>query len=464
MEGYLTDNQIEYVFFHLGQTFPLDGKVRELMDFRRGSEPGSGITSRSIVFEMTDQKLDGDSMISIGDIPVLFPVGTEKMFYSFSDQSLIFHHDLLKSCFYLLSGYQELEPVRLDALERFSYEDSIQKKGNFVHRPLVNEYFEIIFGAIREFASIHRLHVKQISLFRDWAFFLSHDVDRLDTYTWYEAGYWVKQLAVRAPSSLSRRERIRITSKYLAQCLKPGKKENPHWDFDFLHQLEEAHGFRSTYFFLPEDQLHMDAYYRFDEPRVVKLMGELDRSGNEIGIHGTVRSAGSKEAMLRDIERLKKHSPQEVRGIRQHRLHFDRKVTHHLHEEAGLWYDTTLGFAQHEGFRNSYCLPFRPYDHQQQRMMDIWEIPLVVMDVTLFQYRSLNFGEALQAIELLLNEIIRFHGVFSLLWHNGQGDEFMMPGIRGFLSEMLKMIAARTPESLLGHEIVQRCENKNEVL
>jgi hypothetical protein len=274
----------------------------------------------------------------------------------------------------------------------------------------------------------------------------------------------LKQLAGLAGTSLSRRRQFRVTSKYVRQSLQFFNRENAHWDFDFLHQLEQEHGFRSTYFFLPKDQLHQDAYYRFEEPRVMKLFHQLAGQGSEIGLHGTVRSAGSYEALARDIDLLKRYSPQKVRGIRQHRLHFDRRITHSLHEKAGLWYDTTLGFAQHEGFRNSYCLPFKPFDHQNQRIMDYWEIPLVVMDVTLFEYRKLSFPEALQSVEGLINEVIRYNGVFSLLWHNGQCNEFLMPGIREFLSNLLKIIAAHEPESLLGHEIVERFENIDVVI
>lgn len=464
MEGYLTASQIEYVLYHLGHTCSLEGKVREWMEFRRGIKREEEDRSNKIVFQMSDRKLEAASLPEVEGIPVLFPIGSEEHFFSLTDNRLIFHHDLIKSCFYLLSGYQELHPVTLDSLGRFSYDDSIQKIGNFIHRPLVNEYFEIMIRGIKAFAATHHLKLETHSLFENWAFFLSHDVDSLDTYTWHEAGYRLKQLAGLAGTSLSRRRQFRVTSKYIGQRLNFFNRENAHWDFDYLHQLEHENEFRSTYFFLPKDQLHHDAYYQFDEPRVLKLFHELALQGSEIGIHGTVRSAGSYEALKRDIDLLQKYSPQEVRGIRQHRLHFDRSVTHALHEKAGLWYDTTLGFAQHEGFRNSYCLPFKPFDHQNQRIMDYWEIPLAVMDVTLFEYRKLSYIEAVQAVERLLNEVIRFNGVFSLLWHNGQCNEFLMPGMRKFLSDLLKIIAGYEPESLLGYEIVLRFEHLEEVI
>ena len=119
-------------------------------------------------------------------------------------------------------------------------------------------------------------------------------------------------------------------------------------------------------------------------------------------------------------------------------------------------YDTSLGYADREGFRNSYCLPFRPYNHQEDRMYDTWEIPLTVMDVTLFQYRKLKFDQALCSVRELLKEVNKFQGVFVLLWHNGQNDEFLMPGISQFYLDLLAAIAEREPENLQGPQIIER--------
>jgi hypothetical protein len=200
----------------------------------------------------------------------------------------------------------------------------------------------------------------------------------------------------------------------------------------------------------------VDAYYSFDEHRVKQLFKSLQDQGCELGIHGTVRSSTTLEALTSDIKKLENATGQPVLGIRQHRLMFDRKLTHHIHQQAGLDYDSTLGYADHEGFRNSYCLPFRPYDFDSDAMMDIWEIPLTVMDVTLFQYRKLTYPEALDAVRLVLDEVKKFKGVFVLLWHNGQNHEFLQPGMTDFYAELIRTIAHQDPENLLGPEILEK--------
>ena len=54
-------------------------------------------------------------------------------------------------------------------------------------------------------------------------------------------------------------------------------------------------------------------------------------------------------------------------------------------EEAGLKLDTSLGFTEQWGFRNSYGLPFMPYDQERERVLKIVEAPLHVMDRTFYR-------------------------------------------------------------------------------
>jgi peptidoglycan/xylan/chitin deacetylase (PgdA/CDA1 family) len=294
------------------------------------------------------------------------------------------------------------------------------------------------------------------SAYKNFAFFPTHDVDSLDTYTLNEAGFRVKQALGLADSSESKARTLRIAFRYLFQSLNVFSRKNPSWDFDTLRNLEKRHDYRSTFFFLPKDQLHVDAYYSFREPRVQELIFSLQEQSCEVGIHGTVRSSTSLETLQAHIKELEKVTDRQVLGIRQHRLMFDRGQTHRIHQQAGLLYDSSLGFADHEGFRNSYCLPFRPYDFETDSMMDYWEIPLTLMDVTLFNYRKLSFAKALGSVRDLLDEIHKYNGVFVLLWHNGQNDEFLMPGITDFFTELMEIIAEREPENLLGPELIKR--------
>ena len=90
----------------------------------------------------------------------------------------------------------------------------------------------------------------------------------------------------------------------------------------------------------------------------------------------------------------------------------------------GFDYDSTISFAEHFGFRNSYCLPFYPFSFVTSQEAGFLEIPLNVMDATLHHpnYLQLSATEVLPALVPVFNEIKKFGGVASVLWHNQNFD------------------------------------------
>jgi hypothetical protein len=241
--------------------------------------------------------------------------------------------------------------------------------------------------------------------------------------------------------------------------------QDPYWNFNFLSEKEKKLGIRSTYFFLPKDQKHVDAYYSFEDRKIKTLMKFLVDEGHEIGLHGTVRSHKSYEALLQNIKEFYSSSGQNKTGIRQHRLMWQHPLTAINHEKAEIIYDSTLGFAAHEGFRNSYCYPFRLFDFRNNKMLSYWEIPLTVMDSMLFYNRNLTTEEALVSVKELLVEIKRFNGVFTLLWHNSYLNENDVPGIGLFYDNLLKFVVSEDPEISTGFEIIEKMNGaiKNEI-
>ncbi len=454
MKGFLNTDQIDYVLFHLRLVLELSEEVKSHFVFQHGlSGP---VPENTLVFQLSEEPFKQERIAYEEGIPILFPGPVNSPVFDEENGSVVIRHDLLKSSFYLLSGYQELDPEYLDTMGRFPHELSVQSALNFTHLPLVNYYFEMLSQGIFAFCASKKLPLKQRVLFREGCTFVTHDVDMVDTYAFPEVIYRIKQATGLAKSPRSRGGSAGVAWHYLLQYLNVFKRKNPHWDFQFIRGTERNHGIRSTFFFLPRDQKHTDAYYEFSEPRMQELFHFLDSDDCELALHGTVRSAGSLEAMRGLIRLIRQFIPQRVFGVRQHRLIYRMESTPVIQEKAGLHYDTSLGFAEHEGFRNSFCLPFRLFDHQENRMLNIWEIPLNVMDVTLFHYRELTGEEAIKRIKHLLKEIRKFNGVCTLLWHNGISHEKEHPGMMDFYRNLMEEIRESNMENLLGHEILNR--------
>lgn len=457
MKGYINKQQIEYILYHLGFIFDINQQIKDKFCFVSDTIPPLN-NSSSIYFKQSNKTLDLNNVINLNNIPILFPLGTKDRFYYFENNNLIFEHDILKSAFYLLSGYQERQINVKDHYNRFPFEKSIQCKLDFINRPIVNYYFEIIARGIEEFCSIHNIPFKRKKLTDNFIFLLSHDIDLIDNYNYFEVVHKFKQAFGLSKPIYKKGKSVEIFAKYFINWLKPFNKRNPYWCFDKLIEIEKENDINATYFLLDKDIKHKDSYYKFSDKRIINLIKTLENNNAEIGLHGTTRSADSLEAMKETFQNLQNVTRHDVVGVRQHTLRYYHPETLRIQETTGIKYDTTLGFAAHEGFRNSYCLPFKLYDFKNDRMIDVWEFPLIVMDGTLFGYRKLDYTTSLKSVMQLINEAQKFNGIFTLLWHNSFFEEVIFPGITSFYEKLIQKIIDNNPESISGRELLAKIE------
>lgn len=455
MKGFLNQSQIEYVLYHLNYHIDLNETIRNSFIFLRCHDEVSDYSNK-IIFLLSDKDLDLNEITSVNQIPVLFPVADNKTSFKKDNGNIIMLHDYIRSSFYLISGYQEYKSNAKDSLGRFSYMSSVQEKLKITDKPVVNYYFVEIIKAIEEFCLMHNIETSKKKEFSTFAFFLTHDIDRISYYNINTLLYSIKLLF-----GFRKRENSRIY--LLKEIIKVGlhivnifDKRDPYWNFEFLSEKEKELGITSTYFFLPRDQKHVDSYYNLTDKKIRNLITFLKSEGNEIGLHGTVASSellSSLKLILKDFISVTKLSKV---GIRQHKLMWHHPLTAINHSAVGIEYDTTMGFADHEGFRNSYCHPFKLFDFENNTMLSTWEIPLDVMDTTLLHYRQLSNEALLESVSEIVKEIKKFNGVFTMLWHNSSLYEDAMPGITKLYFDLLGMILTEQPEIYSGLEIIKK--------
>ncbi len=451
MKGWLTASQKQYILEHLGHHASLHQEITNSFCF--GTD--SVVERPSIRFQTSADPLHLNKVLWIDKLPVLYPVANQPgTWYTFRDKNLIFHHDLLKSAFHLLSGYEEFRNQASDQFGRFPYKESIPFKLGIIEKPVVNYYFEIILKGLEEFALKNGIPFQRNPVFKQPVFMVSHDIDRTLGYGFFETGFKFKQLLGLSEPTLSRKETIKDAFISLFHFLNPFSGKDPYWTFETLMKWEEDRDFRGTYYFLEkEGGRNENSRYRFHEKRFVKLFQELSERGHEVGIHGTLKSALSQDVMDRTVGNLRQVSPEPVVGIRQHYLKFTPGTTGQIQEKAGLKYDASLGFAEHDGFRHSYCWPYSLFDFKDDRTMDLWEIPLTVMEGTHFYYRKLDLASSRASIEGLVEEVCKFNGVFSLLWHNHFFDEREIPGITEHYTRILDLCKKKGMKGLTGSAI-----------
>lgn len=453
MRGILKQSQIDYVLYHLKLQTNISDDIKKLFRFEKADsrikpEPGT------ILFMLSDHPFSDDTLQFVENIPVLYPLDDSNEIYSWEKDTLIFRHDFFKSAFHLLSGYQETITAKRDKYDRFPYINSLQERLNIVEVPVVNYYFEFISRGINTFCNKNNIPIYSLPLFDEMGFMLTHDVDIIDTFTFRDVLFRLKRLFLPSDSTYSLGKRAYYLWHYTINYLRFFKRRNPHWDFEYLVNEAKSRDFKSVFYFLQKEYKREDSVYKFSNRRIRKLFAFLGKMYCEIGIHGPCRSAVNQEVLAAQLKDLTFYSGQEITGIRQHRLIHKHTLTACIQENEGLKYDASLGFAEHEGFRNSFCLPFKLYNFEEERMMKIWQIPLIVMDATIFMYRKIDFNTSCKSVSGLIEECNKFNGLFTLLWHNGNFDRENYPFGKELFEWILDEVKKHKVESVTGRSLM----------
>jgi peptidoglycan/xylan/chitin deacetylase (PgdA/CDA1 family) len=207
------------------------------------------------------------------------------------------------------------------------------------------------------------------------------------------------------------------TPKFLRTLHSLCSKKLPFCNFHDIMKLEEKYGATSTFFFMAENPGEQDHSYNIAD--LASELGIIIDGGGEVGLHGGHATYVDADMMKNKKEKLEKLINKPVSGYRNHYLRFKIPDTWECLKRAGFTYDSTLGYADCIGFRNGMCHPFKPFNLRSQSVIDIVEIPLIIMDMTFFgTYMRLTIDQAWDVFLRVIHEIERNHGVLTILWHN----------------------------------------------
>lgn len=294
-----------------------------------------------------------------------------------------------RSIFNIFTREEEYRNGLRDSYGRFPYYASEERS---IREPVVSRYLNEK-GMQVQYPDGH-----------NFAVCLSHDVDVLCPHN-----YFRKELdSIRSFTVGDFRGTIDKLSK--------PRVVRPFLDSREIMALEEKYGARSSFYFIAVDG-GPDRSYDINE--IKDDLKFIDGSGWEVGLHGSQAAHADLERMIKEKGLLEGALGKEVVGYRNHFLRFKVPLTWRLLQQAGFKYDTTLGYADCAGFRGGMCHPFFPYDLEAGTTIDIMEIPLVIMDASLFQnYMRLDIRGAWDLIKGLIDVVEAQRGTMGILWHN----------------------------------------------
>jgi peptidoglycan/xylan/chitin deacetylase (PgdA/CDA1 family) len=187
-------------------------------------------------------------------------------------------------------------------------------------------------------------------------------------------------------------------------------------NFEKIIQLERKYDATSSFYFLATERDVFGYKYRLEDIQD-EIFHILDEKC-EVGLHTGYYSFDNIDRIKNEKEKLEKIIEKRIVGARNHVLRFKIPRSWELLANAGFEYDTSFGYHDMIGFRNGMCHPFQPFNLIQNKEIDILEIPLNVIDVTLFSYMNIGAEKSWNLIKNLIDTVEKLNGVLTVLWHN----------------------------------------------
>ena len=420
-------NQIEYTVNTIFQDYEVDvsiincGVFKSLkQDFDLVIAYGNITDSNDVNMILLEGALFSNEYLTVKSIPtniefyeglpVFFKNKDKNYFKENMLGKIILNVDIIQTSFFFLTCYEEYIIDEYDKYGRFNIKKSTLYKYNLLNRPVVNESIQWFVNTLNE---SFNLNIKKKNLWEDKNFqvLLSHDVDVITKYLSF-----LREIRLQISILLINKKPLEVLKRIKGYVVTKLCKfqQDPCDTFDMILDMEKDKGYNSSFYFMADGK-----GYNAKNKRVRGIIKRVISANNEIGFHPGLGTDHDESLFNKEITLFRKEfNGTDKIGIRQHYLSFNAQKTWSIHEKNGVNYDTTLCFPEQAGFKVGYCLPYKPYDLKNNRIIDIWEIPLIVMDGSLMQYMQLDFERSIEYIKELLGKVEIHKGIFVLLWHN----------------------------------------------
>lgn len=338
------------------------------------------------------------------------------------DNNLFLEIDIFGSAFFMLTRYEEAVLHEKDTHNRFPASASVAYKEGFINRPIINEYIDILWAAMKELWP----NIKRKS--RQFRQLISCDVD----FPYHPSTTSILQLYIRLAGDLIGKRSMANAIDHWRNywlCKKSDYSQDPYFTFDWMMSECEAAEIQCAFNFITDtSNRKRDGYYDIREPIIRKLLRDIYSRGHEIGLHTTYDSYTSAKKIQQEFNTLKSCCKSEgilqnEWGGRQHYLRWKTPLTFNNWDQAQLNYDSTLGYADHAGFRCGICYEYPVYDLANRRALALRERPLILMETSVLSnmYMNKNFdSNTLNYMKQLKNICRAYNGDFTLLWHNSK--------------------------------------------
>ncbi|MEA1973333.1 MAG: hypothetical protein U9N34_08590, partial [Candidatus Cloacimonadota bacterium] len=344
--------------------------------------------------------------------------------FLFYKKGSIFHHfaekieirkDIISSAFYFLSGWDEfIKKKKITIENRFNIADTLQYKRNFVELPIVDRYCEIFDSVIIHIFPKQK-QSRRWEKGKDFVVTLTHDIDYFPFWTKKHLNEIIDYNKNRLKTSKRLIEKIKAIYKYIGHSIHKKWFYNHEKNLKKIIKKEKKLGVNSTFFMLSEHETKVENQNYFLEHN--KILKKILKD-SDVGLHGSQKTAHFEENLKLELNHFEENEIS-VNKYRTHYLAFSYHKSFSILENQGIEVDSSLAFWEDLGFRAGVSYPFYPYNIKEDRQYKVIEIPLMIMDVTLFSPKALglNSRQAWIKLKRIIDNAKKHHSHICLLWH-----------------------------------------------
>lgn len=331
-----------------------------------------------------------------------FEVSGQKAFFKSEGD---FSFDIFAASFYLLSRYEEYLPSQKDMYGRYTHENSLAFRENFLHIPLINLWLEEFKKSLQSKFPNLKLRTSNFS------FLPTYDID----IAWSYKHKGLRRSFIGLMQSLIKgrwrefNERVKVLQE---------KQKDPYDSYGWLNLLHEQYKLKPYYFFLIAEK--RGKYDKNIPPRQKALQDLISDHliRYPVGIHPSWRSGDEHSLLKKEIDSLQVITGNKVLSSRQHYIRFVLPETFRRLMENGIQFDFSMGYGSINGFRASVCSPFYWFDLEKEKQTELTLFPFCYMEANSFYEQKFTAQQALDEMRHYYNAVRLVNGTFIMIWHN----------------------------------------------